>query len=451
MAFYRFGEQVVSSDQIGFEKLLESFYGIQEAERPVCQCKEPGGPMYIACVGGKYIIKRMPNTGGLHTLDCESYEPLDIYSGQGDVEGTAISHHQDGTVTLKFDFALTLRSGRKAPPPATSEGGSVKRKAKGLTLRGYLDCLWDEAQLNKWHPGMMGKRSWRLIYRLLSHAAEAQQNKGNPLSDVLYMPEPWDSAHKDAIEARLMARIQPFSSSSNAGRNLMLVIGEYKHFSPTANGQMLVLKHLPTYAFLLNRDDFNSVEKKYKWAFDLHKATNDKERVEAHKAGHLMVAATVSISEVHIATVEEIAVQYYDEHWIPIDDALEMKMANLLVEKGRSFVKLLRYNRDRSTPMPLFHLLDSEQPFNIYIEPRNPSEEFKRDLQQWLSNDKSAFAVWRSGEGEYPELPSRRTQKSNTTQSGSGHAKQRSVIDARKIDRESPADEHVSPDTVLVN
>lgn len=40
--------------------------------RPICRCKEPGLPMYIAQVGDQLLIKRMPLTGGDHDPACES-------------------------------------------------------------------------------------------------------------------------------------------------------------------------------------------------------------------------------------------------------------------------------------------------------------------------------------------------------------------------------------------
>jgi len=46
--------------------------------------------MYIAKVGNRYIVKRMPDTGQLHSPDCDSYEPPAELSGLGEVLGSAI-------------------------------------------------------------------------------------------------------------------------------------------------------------------------------------------------------------------------------------------------------------------------------------------------------------------------------------------------------------------------
>lgn len=446
MAFYRFGDQVISSEQVGFENLLENFYANQDNERPVCICKEPGSPMYIARAGGRYIIKRMPNTGGQHTLECESYEPPEDLSGEADVSGSAIQHLPDGSVNLKFDFSLTKTSGR-APTGNQTEASSVKRDTRRLTLRGYLDCLWAEAELNKWRPGMAGKRGWRVIHRELSSAVHRQVTKGISLSDIVYVPEPWDLDHKDAIEARLVARMRQFMPAPKTPRKLMIVAGELKEMWETMNGWMLVLKHVPNHPFLIDKEMFARAQKAFKWAFELASAHTKKtdghenphrENADARKNGHLFLIATVGVSSVPIASVEEISFQFFDENWLPMYDQYEKMLADKLVGERRSFVKFLRYNRERSKPMAAFHLLDATEPFNIYID-KSDSEDYQKELQLLLNSEESAdrYSVWRTATGVIPPLPPKRNPSPANTQSKGPYRKSRSIVDARKQDRHS--------------
>ena len=58
-------------------------------ERPHCPCTPTGAPMYIAKVGVRLIVKRMPDTGSLHAPDCRSYAPEDR-SGVGHLLGDAV-------------------------------------------------------------------------------------------------------------------------------------------------------------------------------------------------------------------------------------------------------------------------------------------------------------------------------------------------------------------------
>jgi Protein of unknown function (DUF1173) len=68
--------------------------------RPLCLCREPGAPLYIARVAGQFIPKRMPGTGVQHDPGCESYEALPELSGFGDVVGRAIQEDAEAGVTV---------------------------------------------------------------------------------------------------------------------------------------------------------------------------------------------------------------------------------------------------------------------------------------------------------------------------------------------------------------
>ena len=58
--------------------------------RPLCLCRNPAAPMYVAQVAGQFIAKRMPGTGAQHDPGCESYEAPPELSGFGEVAGRAI-------------------------------------------------------------------------------------------------------------------------------------------------------------------------------------------------------------------------------------------------------------------------------------------------------------------------------------------------------------------------
>ena len=63
------------------EKLLAEAYA--RHEHPVCLCCPEGVAMYIARLGDRHILKRMPGTGPQHDVDCDSYEPPSGLSGDG--------------------------------------------------------------------------------------------------------------------------------------------------------------------------------------------------------------------------------------------------------------------------------------------------------------------------------------------------------------------------------
>ena len=85
-------------------------------EHPLCLCCPEGVPMYIARFGDRHILKRMPETGPRHDVDCDSYEPPSGLSGLAAVEGEAIVENvEDGTTALKLGFSLSKLAGRAAP------------------------------------------------------------------------------------------------------------------------------------------------------------------------------------------------------------------------------------------------------------------------------------------------------------------------------------------------
>src|SRR5439155_9373829 len=155
MPRYRIAGQSVESDDPQFATLLGEVYGTKN--RPLCGCREPGVEMYIAKVFGKFLIKRMPDSGGNHASTCDSYEPPLQLSGLGQVMRTAIQEDpENGITTLKLDFPLIKRASRAAPIPSGGKTDSVKTEGHKLTLRGTLNFLWDQAGLNRWSPAMQG-------------------------------------------------------------------------------------------------------------------------------------------------------------------------------------------------------------------------------------------------------------------------------------------------------
>src|SRR3954453_10508519 len=83
--------------------------------RPLCLCRAPAAPMYVARVAGQFIPKRMPGTGGpQHDPGCESYEAPPELSGFGDVVGRAIQEDADAGVTVLKSLASPLATAEDA-------------------------------------------------------------------------------------------------------------------------------------------------------------------------------------------------------------------------------------------------------------------------------------------------------------------------------------------------
>ena len=158
--------------------------------RPLCLCRQPAAPLYVARVAGQFIPKRMPGTGAQHDPGCGSYGAPPELSGFGDLVGRAIQEDVDAGVTiLRLGFSLSRTGRNPAPAAAPREGDSVKADASKLSLQATLHYLWEEAGFHRWSERMSGKRNWFVIRRHLLQTADGKTAKGAPLSDVLYIPK----------------------------------------------------------------------------------------------------------------------------------------------------------------------------------------------------------------------------------------------------------------------
>jgi Protein of unknown function (DUF1173) len=141
MSAYRIGTHNVSGEFSGFQLLLADAHASKT--RPLCLCRPSGIPMYVAQVQGRFIVKRMPYSGLLHSPACDSFEPPPELSGAGQVMGSAIQENPDtGQSILKYGFSLSKMPGRKAPEPSESSASSgAKTDGTKLSLRGLLHHL----------------------------------------------------------------------------------------------------------------------------------------------------------------------------------------------------------------------------------------------------------------------------------------------------------------------
>lgn len=134
--------------------------------RPLCLCVAGGVPIYVARVGDRFIVKRMPDSGMVHATDCPSYLPPEALSGLGQVLGGAIIEQTDtGFTALRLGFRMA-KTDRNGPAPAAGSGdGSDSVTADGarLGMRAVLHYLWQEGDLATWSPAMAGKRNWRVV------------------------------------------------------------------------------------------------------------------------------------------------------------------------------------------------------------------------------------------------------------------------------------------------
>jgi hypothetical protein len=377
---------------------LQEIHGTKT--RPVCTCKVEGIEMYVAKVGDKFAVKRMPNTGPDHATDCDSFEPPPELSGLGQLMGSAIDEDADeGHTTLKLGFSLSKVAGRKAPAPSASEKDSVKTDGNKLTLRGTLHYLWEQAGFNRWTPAMEGKRSWPVIRKYLLQSAENKVTKGSALLERLYIPEPFDNAKKSEIAQRRMAQLAKASAPARETRQLMLVIGEVAKIEPSRYGFKILFKHVPDTPFMLNEDLHKRLQKRFETELELWNAN-------AENGVHLMAVATFGVGQTGVPSFEEIALMVVSKGWIPFENQVELMLLEALTEKRRRFLKGLRYNLASTSPLASVVLSDTDPlPTALYIVPFGAGEDFLHAMDELIKGSKLPSWKWEPGTGEMPDFP----------------------------------------------
>lgn len=368
-------------------------------EHPLCLCCADGVPMYIARLGDRHILKRMPGTGSRHDPDCDSYEPPSALSGLGTVEGEAIVENvDDGTTLLKLGFSLSKLAGRTAPAASGSaEPGDVRTDGARLSLKAMLHYLWDRAEFNRWRPAMAGRRNWAVLRKFLLDAASSSTTKGKPLADALYIPEMFDPERDDAIAGRRAAFLSKAIHSEGNRRSLAILVGEVKEVAASRMGSRLVVKHAPRFPFLLADD----VQRRMNKVFGRELALWD-----AVPESHLIAAATFGVGLSGIASIEAIALMVVTEKWIPFDSRYELGLIETLTKHGASFVKGLRYNLASTQPMAAVILRqDGKPPVAMYIVPDDADDAYREAQDQMIAESGMASWVWDIAGGSMPDLP----------------------------------------------
>ncbi len=387
--------EVVSEDAPGLEIRLK---GLQRSkDRPLCLCRHPGLPLYVAEVGLRLILKRMPLTGPQHDASCPSYEPPPELSGRGEVQGSAIEEDVAGGITrLKLGFSLSKRSRRATAMPGDGAGEAARTDGAKLTLRGLLHFLWEEAELNHWGPGMAGRRNWAVVRHRLLTAAANKAAKGVPLVELLFVPETFSAERKAEITQRRRLAMKPLGEAASGPKPLMVLIGEVKEIAPARFGHKLVVKHLPDMPLMLGEDIHRRLKSRFEAEFEL---------ADGIAGTHLLAIASFGRSATGVAAVEEIALMVVTEQWIPIEHTCDGELISALARAGIRFVKGLRYNLARTRPLACAVMPTTQpRPTALYVVPPGAQDTFVPELQDLVAASDLASWIWEAGTA-MPPLP----------------------------------------------
>ncbi|WP_027144395.1 DUF1173 domain-containing protein [Mesorhizobium sp. WSM3626] len=396
MRRFRIGSEVFEEGAPDLQAALGNAYA--RRERPLCLCREPGFPMYVARIGDLHLIKRMPLSGGGHDSSCDSYESPYELSGLGALMGSAIQvDPQNGMAALKLDFSLSKMGSRAASMPAGQNAASVAGNPRRMSLRGLLHYLWHEAELTVWTSRWAGKRHWWNVRWHLLEAAGQMTVRGGPLADILFVPEPFRAENKEAIELRRNTVLAPALPPKSGPRKLLVLVGEVKEIVPARSGQKLVIRHLPGLPFIIDDAMHRRLQARFERELSLWGADS---------SSHLLAIATFGVNSAGLAIVEEIALMVVSENWIPYETVPEKRLIDALARLREKSVKGLRYDLQPDQPIANALLQNRNEAIALFVVPAGADEAFEVSLQEMIADRPEMGAwTWRVGDGEMPALP----------------------------------------------
>ena len=409
--YYVIDREMTPADT-GFEAMVERAYSMKSKVRCLCR-RDRDLDLYIANRQGVYILARWPGTGALHAYFCDHYEAPDFLTGIGQVRGQAIvDDDATGETLLKFGFPLSRGPARNAPAAFTNDKPDVKSTGQKLSIRGFLHYLWDRAQLTHWHPAMQGKRNWYIVRRELMAAALSCKVRGASLGQYLFVPETFKLDDKDAISRRRHGELSLTEASRDA---IMILVGEVKSIEKARFGEKMLIKHLPEWPFLIDED----MARRFHNRFAVEEALWQSDT----EGGHLMMAASFSISASGLPQLYELSVMPVTRDWLPYEGLEERALLMKSVESRRRFVKGMRVNLPASRPIASLTFTDTPQEATaIYLTRNLPDPAYDKALADLMRTQGVRHVTWRTGD----DLPMKgtivqRALNPSAPQSGTTH------------------------------
>lgn len=351
--------------------------------------------MVIAKLRDQCVIRRMPNSGSLHAPHCEHFDPPPELSGLGQVSGSAVREDAETTTTnLSLDFALTKGQARPKGTEADAEHESVRSDGTKLTMRATLHYLYDQAALTRWSPKMAKKRGWGVVRRELQKAAADKRAKGAALTDLIFLPESFNSEDAQGIAERRANSLARLSASPS---NRMMIIAPLKSIEQVRFGYKVTLRHLPDMPLACNEDIHKRLHRVFSTQLALWGQLED---------SHLLLTGTISLAPGGLHILESACLTNVDSAWIPFESHHEYLLLEALGGSQRRFLKGLRYNLAANKPLACAILQDTgDCSTAMYVVPQDAEGDYEEAAKKLTEHSNMKTWFWYAGTSVMPELP----------------------------------------------
>lgn len=348
----------------GWKSALEKAHSRNGANTTItCGCRGKGKKLLSVrhiSSNDSYHLAKFPSSGTDHETLCEYFALDEKSTGLKGYAAGVVKENADGILAIKLNVGLT----EKDPPEKSDCPASppVQRPAGGqstMTLLGLLNLLWTEAELNRWYPGMAGKRTDSLVRYRLNEAARKIRCGKSCIGDNLFIGT-------DPGKAVASQQTQLLSGPEYSDKRLLLMstLPRYDAARHGAELKFLPYRHfggLPI-TFFGSSGQWKNVQKRFPSEY------------AAWKAGaRVIVFALTSPPAVTkrglSARAQQIALMQVSDNWIPLDSSYEADVARKLDAEQRSYIKPLRFDASVSEVFPDFCLLDTRgtEPFPMEV------------------------------------------------------------------------------------
>jgi hypothetical protein len=337
----------------------------------VCLCSDQHPNLVIRRVssqaGDRFFLATWPHTGTQHGQDCRFYHSEDEYEAGQVRRLAAITSSADG-FSIRADFSLVrgtqaAQESTRLAAEASSPPSRVQRDTMGLL--GTLEFLWQSADLNRWmshYPQASSQRWSSLVTRLQSALAQGRLG-GRQMLDITYVVPAYRPEEQDTINARLQSMMDAHRPTG-ASVSAFLVLGEVMAVEESIKMLAICIKHQAKRLWI-GRQLAEAVARRYPSAEAILNAPNTGGRV----VGLFLVEVTPKGG----LWVKDAALMACSREYIPCDSGYEVRIANVLTQQARSFIKPLRLE-DGQDVLPDFKLLDCGHPTVMEVWGMNTPE-----------------------------------------------------------------------------
>jgi hypothetical protein len=315
----------------------------------LCLCQPTPLPLVIRLRSGRYHLAGWPGQGAQHDAECLFYKLADDMSARSALTLGAVLEHEDG-INIRLRNALMLVLDPQAPELTDTEHTPATGR-DATSLLGLLHVLWEQAGLNIWQR-RAGDRTWQAAHRRLTDAATTCTLGTRPLTDLLHIVPPFhrDTAtHTNDQLLRFASRLGRRGDRQHRG----LILGEIKTLTPGTTSTRLNLRHQRT-AITVPNPLIARAQRSYRHVFAPH-------RPPSRQIALLLVER---VGRDRLQAVDMCAM-LTNTALIPGESGPEIRAANHLISKGRTFAKPMRFD-SADAVFPDFVLTDTQPP--AYME-----------------------------------------------------------------------------------